>query len=202
MFQKYIDKTIIELIVILVAGAGLFAILTKYSVPELNATFFGKNVFADKRDIIDTKMTWIFTFLAIVGVLIQVYSVIFCHNLQERLYSSKYYASFFAIGIIFMAFVVFFLGCFGKFIARKQWFPVVISEYKEAFELSMFIIENDGWRKDQLEIKDKLSDSEKYRDANYKQADEIISIIEKILELPRKDNDLTIRGERIKKYFK
>jgi hypothetical protein len=36
-----LDETFINLATILVSGAGLFAVLMKFSVPELRMSFFG-----------------------------------------------------------------------------------------------------------------------------------------------------------------
>ncbi|MFA6472823.1 MAG: hypothetical protein WCU00_12360, partial [Candidatus Latescibacterota bacterium] len=59
IMDKYIDKTSLNLISILISGAGLFAVLTKYNVPELNMTYLDGNPFAEKREVIDCFMTWI-----------------------------------------------------------------------------------------------------------------------------------------------
>ena len=37
------DKTLRDLISLLIAGAGLFAVLTKFNVPQLRATYFNEN---------------------------------------------------------------------------------------------------------------------------------------------------------------
>jgi hypothetical protein len=37
------DKIILDLLTILIAGVGLFAILTKFDVPQLRSSFFGEN---------------------------------------------------------------------------------------------------------------------------------------------------------------
>jgi hypothetical protein len=47
------DKTLLDLISLLIAGAGLFAVLTKFNVPQLRATYWDENPYALKRDEID-----------------------------------------------------------------------------------------------------------------------------------------------------
>ena len=53
------DKTLLDLISLLIAGAGLFAVLTKFNVRQLRATYFGENPYALKRDEIERVMTWL-----------------------------------------------------------------------------------------------------------------------------------------------
>ena len=61
-----LDKTLLNLSTILFAGSGLFAVLTKFSVPELNLTIMGGNPYhiKIKREKIEKVMTWIFISLA------------------------------------------------------------------------------------------------------------------------------------------
>lgn len=80
------DKTIINLLTILVSGSGLFVVLTKFNVPELNMLFLGENPYALKRDIIDNVMTWTFTSLALFGLLFQVAGEIFGRDVPERIH--------------------------------------------------------------------------------------------------------------------
>jgi hypothetical protein len=59
--QKAMDRTILNLLSLIIGGSGIFVVLTKFNVPELNMSFLGENPFAIKRDAIDNVMTWIFT---------------------------------------------------------------------------------------------------------------------------------------------
>jgi len=60
-----LDKTIINLATILISGTGLFVVLTKFNVPELNMSFVGGNPYAVKRDIIEGVMSFVFTYLTL-----------------------------------------------------------------------------------------------------------------------------------------
>ena len=71
-----IDRTIINLITLLISGTGIFAALTKYSAPELSKSYWGENPFAFKRDKIDAVMTWIFTILVALGLLFHALTLI------------------------------------------------------------------------------------------------------------------------------
>jgi hypothetical protein len=71
-----LDETLLNLTTILVSGAGLFAVLTKFSVPELRMRFFDENPFEIKREEIDLVTTWILTLLALVGLILQAFKEI------------------------------------------------------------------------------------------------------------------------------
>ena len=128
--QKKFDKTAINLITILISGTGLFAALTKLSVPEANLTFWRENPFAIKRDIIETTMTWIFTLLALSGLVIQTLKEIFGEKIPDRLHRIRFYCYSFFIGIFVMVGVVVCLAKVGHKIAKKRWQPVIIENQK------------------------------------------------------------------------
>ena len=62
------DKTSLNIVSIVLGGVGLFVVLTKFSVPELHATFLDSNPFVVKRDVIESFMTWLFTGLTLFGL--------------------------------------------------------------------------------------------------------------------------------------
>lgn len=82
------DKTSLNLISIVLGGVGLFVVLTKFSVPELHATFLRSNPFAVKRDIIESVMTWLFTGLTLLGLLVQVGVAIWSNRIGERVHTA------------------------------------------------------------------------------------------------------------------
>ncbi len=53
MCSPCLDKTILNLLTLLIAGGGLFAVLTKFDVPQLRMSFLGENLYALKRDVVD-----------------------------------------------------------------------------------------------------------------------------------------------------
>lgn len=197
-----IDKAILNLLTILMTGSGLFAVLTKFKVPELNMMFLGENPYAVKRDIIDSTMTWVFTSLVLIGLLIQVFREILGQSMPERLYTTKFYLLFFAACFVLMSLSLFLLAGLGNWIAKKSWLPAIIESQKEIFHSSLFIVEHDGWREDQLHIKDKLANPEQYRVTNLKTAEERISQIEKLLDLVKTSDDLHARTQQLKPFFR
>ncbi len=204
MCTPFIDKTILNLLAILIAGAGLFAILIKFDVPELNFTFFDENPYGIKRDIIEKILTWIFIVVALFGLLIQTYSVIVGDKLSERLYSTSFYTIFFLIGLVAMFVAVVFLGAIGKCIAKKIWWPQIIQKQSEGFQLAEDIIRNKGFYKNELDKIEKYSEEQKQQLPlqRYKQCDKILTQIENLLEIKNVPRTREERYINIEKYFK
>lgn len=182
-------------------GTGLFVVLTKFNVPELNMSFFGTNPFAIKRDEIESVMTWLFTALALVALLVQVGMVIFDDQIEERLHTTYFYI-FVLIGSLAVAGVlVLLLTVVGNKLARDRWLPKIVESQMELYETAKFIIEHDGWRKDQLLGKDTIADPNRFRSANRQTAEKHCEQIEKLLDISPDTNDLSQRLMRLKSYF-
>ena len=195
------DKTLINLLSILIGGAGLFAVLTKFSVPDLNMTFLGENPFAVKRDSIDKVMTWMFMGLALAGVLIQVLRLIFDDRLAERLHGPWFYALAAVAGVFAVAALVIGLAFTGNKIAKAFWLPKIIESQRELFQSSAFIVEHDGWREDQIPVRQDLQNKEFYRQKNYETVNNRLGQIERLLDLPNSSGDLTERLKKLGPYF-
>jgi hypothetical protein len=117
-------------------------------------TYFNQNPFALKKDAIDSVMTWLFTSLALIGLVIQVFKEIFGGEIADRLHRPKIYLLFFLVGLVAMVWAVWLLSSCGKWIAKRNWFPEMIKIHREMFESSLFIVEHGGWREEQLPTKD------------------------------------------------
>lgn len=105
-------------------------------------------------------MTWIFTLLALSGLLLQVYKEIWGKEIKERTHEIKFYLKFFFQSLIVMVIVVFSLTWVGNKIAKQKWLPRIVKSQKEVFKAAQSIVENDGWREDQLQIKNTLDNPE------------------------------------------
>ena len=57
-------------------------------------SFLGENPFAIKRDAIDNVMTWIFTSLALVGLITTIFGEIWSDRFEGRQYTIRFYAWF------------------------------------------------------------------------------------------------------------
>ena len=183
-YMKKLDQVLINLAAILIGGAGIFTAFTKFNLPEVNMSFFGENSFAIKRDIIEDATVWVFSLLALFGLLFQVLREIHAATIPERLYKAYQYYLFFIAGVLIICVILVpILTGIGQIIAKYQWFPKIIQSQREAFHQASFIIGHDGGRKDQLELKEKLDNQQKYVDINYQEADEYILQIEKLLEI-------------------
>ena len=89
----------------------------------------------------------------------------------------------------------------GSKIAKEKWMPRIIESQKDAFAATQFIVEHDGWRQDQLQIKDKLENPEEYTRANFETAQRNILRIEKLLGVQNKDKTRKEHLEGLTKYF-
>ena len=196
------DRTLINVASILLGGAGLLTVLTGFNVPELNMSFFGQNPFAVKRDAIQNVMNWLFTLVALIGLALQLGAEIWGGQLPERRHEAKSYVWCTVGGVVAVATLVWLLTLAGNRVARSIWWPKIIASQAEAFESSVFVVEHDGWRKDQLTIKDTLSaaDAERHRSANLSHAEDRVAQIEKLIEV-RPEGDLGARIARLRPLF-
>jgi hypothetical protein len=203
MSQPIIDKSLLNLFAILISGTGVFAILLKYNVPQLNASFWDGNPFAIKRDIIENVLTWIFIFLTLFGLLVQTYSIICGNVLSERLHSTSFYIKSFIVGAIVMAIVMYSLGALGRNIAKRKWLPLAIESQTELYNLAGEIITNRGFRNNELSRLDSYSQEqrEKSFSSNYEKADKHIAQIENLLEIKNASSSREEKYSKLSKYF-
>lgn len=199
--HRHIDQTLITLATLLISGTGLFAVLTKFNVPELSMSFWGQNPFVTKRDVIDGVMTWIFTSLAIAGLLLQACALIWGNSILERQHSPQVYGLMFCVGLLMMVIVAFSLTKAGHFVARRRWLPEVLAGQKDLYDEARFILDHDGWRENQLEQKKNLGDSTKDIQANLCKVGKSLTQIESLLDLPRDGTDQRERLKRLRPYF-
>ena len=72
---------------------------------------------------------------------------------------------------------------------------------KDGYAQARFIVEHDGWRADQIALKDTLPDPAPYRRANLKTVEDRIAMLEKLLDLSSGDDELRVRIEKLAKYI-
>ncbi|MBM4132404.1 MAG: hypothetical protein FJ245_01425 [Nitrospira sp.] len=191
----------LNLLSLLIGGSGIFVVLTKFNVPELNMSFFDENPFAIKRDVIENVMTWIFTSLALVGLFLQVGGEIWSDRLPSRQHASSFYAYFSVASFLAVVATVYVLTSIGNQIAKRTWLPVVVAKQAELYSQTRFVVDHDGWREDQLSVRNTLPNPEIYRQKNIEAAVRSIAQIEKPLDIPPDGAELKLRVERIKPFF-
>jgi hypothetical protein len=200
--MTFMDRTVLNILSVMLGGAGLFVVLTKFNVPEVNMTFWDQNPFLVKRDAIEGVMTWIFTGLTLFGLLIQLVGEIFGDRLETRRYGSTFYVWIALATLILVLAVVWLLTKAGNRLAKRTWMPAIITMMTDAYTSARFIVDHDGWREDQFPTKDTLPDKETHRRTNFQTANERFSTIEKLLDLPPiKEKDLKSRRDRLKPFF-
>lgn len=198
---RKIDKTILNIMSIFIAGAGLFAALTKYKVPEINYSFYNLNPFAIKRDIIEGVLNWYFIIFALLGLVFRLAALICDNNmLYERKCSTKFYIKFSTAMLFLMFICILIIGNIGSYTAKRKWFPLVMQNQKALFLKSKYIIEHGGLTEDQLKQKD-LDDIEKYRKINYESTEKNINQIERLLEIKEISRKIEDRTKYLELYF-
>lgn len=175
------DRTQINIISILLGGAGLFIVLTGFNVPELNMTFFDTNPFAVKRNEIERTMKEAFTGVALCGFLLRLFAEI--SDRPNRSHDWRYYYSIFCAGsFIAVVMLVWGVTIGGNLIARSHWEPKVIELQRENFERVKSFAQHDGKADDTKALEQQLS------------------LIEKLLEV-ESHGDLRQRVERLQPIF-
>ncbi|MBU0769715.1 MAG: hypothetical protein KJ687_11560 [Proteobacteria bacterium] len=203
------DKKVLDLTSMLLSGAGIFSVLSQFYIPkepkELNMSFWGSNPHAIKyghqlgvKKLIDN----IFLFMAALGLLIQVPSIIYSSKISQTTLTAGEYWFIFCILLLLIIFVVVLISFFAKKRAKKRWLPEIIESQRAAFVQAQDILNNNGWRTDQLATKDSIKDPEKYTSINCKTVKEHLSQIENLLEVKFEAKDLKLRIQNLEHYFK
>jgi len=195
------DKTLLDFISLLIAGAGLFAVLTKFNVPQLRATYWGENPYALKRDEIDRVMTGLFTGMAGIGIIVQFVKLGIYYDLPERSYGTATYSLFFGSGIFVMVVVLIAVAKIGYWIAKRRWFQKTVESQELLYQSAKFILEHDGWREDQWEKRADLSEREKYVAANMDTVCKYLNQIESLFDCPSGHLPSKDRIQRLARFF-
>lgn len=196
-----IDKVVLDLISLFLTSAGVFSVLTKFYVPQLNLMYMGHNPHAIKRDAIDSVSTWIFLILGFGGILIQGYSIINDGSLKRSQTRDWYFVAFF-VGLVSTLLLTYLLGKVGKFFAKRKWLPELGRRYAKNLEFLHFMIGHESeWSqryKDRKRIKD-IKTEESFRITNIESAQEMIADLETLFEIDKKDSGWVNRLLRVHK---
>lgn len=197
-----LDRTLINIGCILLGGAGLFTVLTGFNVPEVHASFYGRNPFALKRDVIESAMAWTFTILAMGALLVQVGAEIWGTNLPERSHGTRYYAYASAAMFVGVCVLVVALTVVARRIARLSWEPKVVDLQRKIFDRAKFVANHDGLLPEHWEARDRTppAEIERLKSTDLEAAEQDIAQIEKLLEL-NDGGDLRGRLARLEPIF-
>lgn len=209
MIELGLDKTLLDLIGVLVTGIGIYAVFTKYSVPglndpELSHTFFGSNPFASKRDIIEQVVTKFYTWVAMFGFALQGFSIVIGNGVtQERIHASTTYLIFFIAGAITAWPITRGIAFFARLVAKRYWLPDVVRGQYELYDKVCDILANDGLRTDEAKHvhQHKPGYTDHRKKENLAEVDGLLRQIEKLLELKSTQGANSERLARIKIYF-
>lgn len=197
-----LDRTTLNIVSAIVAGGGLFTVLTAFNVPEASRSFFGDNPFLIKRETIEQVMDWIFSLVAVLGLIIQLWAEIWGSQLPDRLYTDSSYVRVAIATTILVGVSVWGLSVVGRRIARRSWLPTIVDGQRELFKAATETVFNDGLTPAELDHTQSLplDARERRRASNLADAEAQLSQIERLLEISHKDA-LTDRVERLRPFF-
>jgi len=176
-----LDQILLEIISFSISSIGIFNFLLRYDVPQLDKTYYGKNLYKIKARILNNIKNWFYAIPTFAGLLIIPFKEIYSDQIPQRLILDN--ISYIIILLITLLIV---FWCFKKISilgikhAKQFWEPVVISEIMSAYN--------------QLEDEDLLQ-------SNKKQAEKIIDFIENILEINTCLEKLDQRYINLKNYI-
>lgn len=199
-----LDSTMVNIATILLGGAGLFAVLTDFYVPEVNLAFLDGNPFSEKRAIIQTKQAWIFSLLTLVALLLQLWAQVWGAHLAPRLHQTTTYLMASVVGLALLGTLVWGLSSVGYRLARLEWEPKVIESQRTAFEQAQFVATHDGWTVEHLQQRDQIlreGQAERYRQQNLAYVERNLGFIEDLLEVSA-SGDLRQRVVALEPFFK
>lgn len=175
------DQIIIEITSIVISSIGIFNFMTHYDVSSTRRNYYGNmNPFQEKAFIINKTMDKLFAFITIFGFLVSILNIIYKDRIPLRLYT---YGSYFFVLIVVLAITITFTHIFiliAKLAAKKKWKPLALEAYKDVF-LSI--------EKENLFVE------------NVDKAIKIIELIENILEIKSRDENLELRYDRLSLIF-
>ena len=198
------DKTILDLATVLISGTSLLAAaLPKFSSPHLRKSYFRENPYALKRDEIERITTRLFTGMAGIGIAVQFVKLAMLYDLPERNYETTTYGVLFGIAVIPMIILLLTVKTIGRWWAKKRWRPKIIENQRGGYEAAKFILEHDGWNKDQWDKRAVLAaDKDRYVTANVNSVCEHLTQIEDLLECPASGHvEPQERVRRLAKFF-
>jgi hypothetical protein len=138
------DRTSLNLVSLILGGAGLFTVLTGFNVPQTRLSYLGENPYQIKRDETAAVMTWLFTAFALLGGAIQVIAEILGDTLPARTYTTWSYVRVAGGAGILAIILVRLVSQIGYSIARRRWLPQVLTTQRERIDRAIFAATHDG----------------------------------------------------------
>ena len=197
---KKTDKVILEMAVLLCAGIGLYAVITKSYVQGINAPLYGVDILAIKKEVIDKFNSYIFLGLALVGLAIQLAIILAGEKIKKSLYSFPVYFIIFLSGVAIFSFLTAGLVWTGAKLARRVWLPQVVEQERGIYLYTKRLIANKGVRDDQRQITDPRLQF-KLKCVNFDIAGKYLRQMDETLELDEGSGDFTSRIRRLAVYF-
>jgi hypothetical protein len=176
-----IDRSILSLIALTIAAGGAFTVFTKYNVPQLTQSYFGSNPFADKRDVIENTMTWIFSSLALIGVILQAAATAL--PLSDRLHPARTYWLVFVVSSAAVIVLLWLATWAGTVYARSVWLPQIVRGQSEAYERAAYAIAHNLVLPEHARVDPNSPQYEEIRRTGRETTEKYVRQIEELLEI-------------------
>ena len=196
-----IDKTIVQIVSIVIASTGLFAALSRYHSREARQAFWGDSPFILKKEMIDGVLSLCYASWTLVGFIIQWILVIFNPNMPIRIYRLLDYILLSVTIVVCSIIVIKILSRIGYWIARPKWKYDAIKQMRANYLNAKYIVEHDGWREDQYDQREHISNAQDVININYKEAKETIERQLKLYDIKVVSLDLYEQIEKLGKIY-
>ena len=196
------DQVLLSLGALALIAVGVLSALIRFRVPQLHKSFWGENPFAAKHATIESIAVRYYTAVAMAGILLQACIVIAGPSLPTREHSTSRYAGA-AVAVAIASVILMYCVAFvAQRHARGRWLPVAIDGQRDLYFSAVAILENDGWRADQLSVVDSMVEDQRelHRKTNFSTARTSLDQIAELLE-EEQIGDIRLIRKSLSKYF-
>jgi hypothetical protein len=175
-----IDRSVLSLIALTIAAGGAFTVFTKYNVPQLGQSYFGSNPFAVKRDVIENTMTWVFSSMALIGVILQAAATAL--PLADRLHPARTYWLVCVVSSAAVIVLLWLATWAATAFARSIWEPLILSSQRQAFERAAYAVSHNLLLPEHVQVRPDSQQYEDVRRAGRETTEGYLTQIEDLLE--------------------
>jgi 4-amino-4-deoxy-L-arabinose transferase-like glycosyltransferase len=177
-----LDRTILELMGIPFALAGVFGSLQEYAPPEMANATWGQNSFVLKAEIVNSTNDNAFAVLTVLGVGVTIVAF-FLRRIPRRVNTRRQYAVMLAVSVAVALASAWLVAAGARAYARTKWEPIVVENQREAFEVIEFVVER-GVQPAHADLPQTSPDYEMARRVGAQVAARYLETIEALLEVP------------------
>ena len=139
------DKTLLNIISMILGAVGLIGAITKYDFPKARKTVYGENLFALKENIVNNFVVWYFTLYAAFGLFIQVvFGEVFADGMKDRLHDNGFYLMALIVSLGLIASLIPILKSLSRWVSKSYWHSEIVPKAKANFLLAKELYQIDA----------------------------------------------------------